>query len=253
MARKDEIYTEHLLGSGHLLLYGAQRGWAALRVRYPELTFVTDEYETDLSRFFVNKQNSNKGLAANGSTGDSIAFFEMENADSKKILYTSKNNEILQVFVGMNLPDLWMYRRYKGIVMGETGELGTPSVEKHHGMIRGFQSPLHTPTGFTKMYIPKEVKVEFSFWNPTLDIVQPVFNFVVNTLVVDPIDPRLPENRNLIKNLLTAQIPREVWTADKRNPPDFDIEQYWKVPPIMWNNSKNYTVDGKTYSLQGGR
>lgn len=256
MPRLDEKFTSHLLNSGDVLALGFQEGVVILRIRNSIVSQFSDLNKDAKAKFVINQETEDAiGLQPRGTSGDSVAFFELKDDKGKEIIHTDTGFVVIQAFIGLNDPDLYLYRQLNGRPLGEMGELGNPQVGGVHGFISGEQSPFPPggPTGFSKVYVLNNIKLECGFWNTSDEIMQPLLYVVNNELYVDPIDPTEPENIRFIKNILTSRIPAEKWASHIKNPIEYDIKTHFNVEPINWKSSKEFSVGKKTYQLIGSK
>jgi hypothetical protein len=167
------------------------------------------------------------------------------NTNIQDMFKITNNNEIWQIFVGLSPSYLRVVpiQPASGAPIYHLDQNINPLKTFMEIGYDGFMSPFDNPSNISEAYILSGLNIGFVLQNPVSIPISPVFNFLINRMIVEPItDPATA------KAIIDGKIPAHlVSTSSIRQ----DIKN-----SINWSNYPNamvFNVTEKTGKLIGGR
>jgi hypothetical protein len=198
-------FMEQLLKRGHYFGLRVNGGWIFAKV----LDF--EDTQVPFDRYSVLTTVS--GNATIGS--DTSYWLPWKNAQSVDIFWEKDSDKALQCFIGIYPPTLRWFRAIPSNF--KRGNLYDINVDvtlavTSIGFISGYLSPREEPTELTEMILPMEVPTNFGVFNPEGVSVYPSFLIFIRRLRVKWMDPKVSEDLQIIKDILTARIRCKFWS-----------------------------------------
>lgn len=189
-------YQVSQLDRGHMAAVRADDGWYFFRVIDFEDIHV--EYNgVDVMAAAASTHSIRNGASA-AATWQSWTL-----TDSNDMFYEWDRDKILQAFIGIDSPDIRLWRRIPS--PAPRGNLSRTKVAVLNlntvGFMNGSMTPFRQPDDVSEMILPWQTQVDFGLYNPTPAAVQPLFNIFIRRIVPEFIDPRDGTGQSIIKDI----------------------------------------------------
>lgn len=130
------------------------------------------------------------------------------------IFYEDSKDKMLQCFIGIDTPEVRMFRQIPdGAARGKLSLMNIAVINLDAiGFINGVQSPFIEPDEISEMILPWETHVTFGLYNPTPQPVQPMFNIFIRRIVPEFLDPRKAVDQQTIKDIFRGTAKCRRWS-----------------------------------------
>ncbi len=152
--------------------------------------------------------------------------------DITNVLKVDNCNEIYQVFMGISPGAVRAYLHYPvESIGGNLDEMNNFS-KSPFGFVDGFMSPFNQPSPITEVFIPKDMKVGWAWYNPTNETKRVMLNLMIVKYKVSVI-----RDTDLVDRILTGQKSARLASIGGTDRLTYNFKNTWDITPVPFGST----------------
>ena len=235
-------YIDSLLPRGYNLGVGVISdgdvvGWAFFKL----MNFEDIPFHYDLFTSLLGGSASSSILDKTAAT-----WWELKNENDDDVIRETDDNKIIQLFRGIYPPQLRMFMQYpEGVPRGRLSDISMPATPTalSQGYLNGYMSPHANPTDLGQLFVLKDMKIFFAWYNP-----EPAVDWLSNSFYLKPelmlqmrrfsVKPYCPEkDAKQIEQMFSGQRRCTFWSPGI-DPFAYSLLSNYDIEPVPWPGVK---------------
>jgi hypothetical protein len=248
-------WQEKRVEHNYNIMWECESGMVLGRAQKPKTFY----YNYDLwGMLGANAVRFGSGAAPTAGSFTNFVIPQDNFAPPRKIFFFNQPKTFIQVFPGLNQPDLYYFLRMpQGQPLGGSiGYLGNADSNYRYPYgwwFRGQDSDIDNATDAGEFWVPPGIDLEHSVVNTLNERVRPQCLFNMVQFSFDPYNPKTEVGKKMIKAILSGNLPvsdGSIGGKHNFNYPEQSFKSAFGVQPVVWDGgTASYLQDGKEIRL----